>query len=242
MYSSRRLEELVRVPGARQRAPLARGLSRLPARPTAKYPSHKRRRRAVRAAIFSTVKENVASRPPRARERQEEKMSTVIEPNASQGSPSAFEITGAAPAAAEVIGLNARRVIAKRYSLKDSQGEPIEEWPDIVRRVVGHVAQAETRPRQARRVLPDDGGHHAPPRVRPEHALPRQRGQALGAARRLLRPRRARLHRRHHEDRDRRRHHPPDGRRHRLHLREAAPRRARWCARRTASPRAPCRS
>jgi ribonucleoside-diphosphate reductase alpha chain len=70
-------------------------------------------------------------------------MSTVIEPNASQGSPSAFEITGAAPAA-EVIGLNARRVIAKRYSLKDHHGEAIEEWPDIVRRVVGHVSQAET--------------------------------------------------------------------------------------------------
>ena len=60
-------------------------------------------------------------------------MSTVIEPNAPQGSPSAFEITGAAPAA-EVIGLNARRVIAKRYSLKDPQGNAIEEWPDIVRR------------------------------------------------------------------------------------------------------------
>jgi ribonucleoside-diphosphate reductase alpha chain len=71
-------------------------------------------------------------------------MSTVIEPNAPQGSPSSFEITGAAPAAAEVIGLNARRVIAKRYSLKDSKGEPIEEWADIVRRVVGHVSQAES--------------------------------------------------------------------------------------------------
>jgi ribonucleoside-diphosphate reductase alpha chain len=71
-------------------------------------------------------------------------MSTVIEPNAPQGSPSAFEITGATPAPAEILGLNARRVIAKRYSLKDPQGEPIEEWPDIVRRVVGHVARAET--------------------------------------------------------------------------------------------------
>lgn len=70
-------------------------------------------------------------------------MSTVIEPNAAQGSPSSFEITGAAPAAAETLGLNARRVIAKRYSLKDAQGEPIEEWADIVRRVVGHVSQAE---------------------------------------------------------------------------------------------------
>ncbi|MFL6284616.1 MAG: adenosylcobalamin-dependent ribonucleoside-diphosphate reductase [Pyrinomonadaceae bacterium] len=72
-------------------------------------------------------------------------MSTVIEPNAPQGSPSAFEFAGAATAAAaEVIGLNARRVIAKRYSLKNPQGEPIEEWPDIVRRVVGHVSQAES--------------------------------------------------------------------------------------------------
>ena len=42
------------------------------------------------------------------------------------------------------LGLNARRVISKRYSLKDSHGEPIEEWPDVVRRVVGHVSLAET--------------------------------------------------------------------------------------------------
>src|ERR1043165_3372027 len=71
-------------------------------------------------------------------------MSTVIEPNAQQGSSVAFEITGARPAPADTLGLNARRVIAKRYSLKDSHGEAIEEWPDIVRRVVGHVSQAET--------------------------------------------------------------------------------------------------
>ena len=71
-------------------------------------------------------------------------MSTVVEPNAPQGNPSAFEITGATPAPAAELGLNARRVIAKRYSLKDAQGNAIEEWSDIVRRVVGHVAQAET--------------------------------------------------------------------------------------------------
>jgi ribonucleoside-diphosphate reductase alpha chain len=45
---------------------------------------------------------------------------------------------------AAAVGAGARRVIAKRYSLKDAQGNPIEEWPDIVRRVVGHVAQAES--------------------------------------------------------------------------------------------------
>lgn len=44
------------------------------------------------------------------------------------------------------VGLNARRVISKRYSLKDEMGRPIEEWDDICVRVVSHVAQAETDP------------------------------------------------------------------------------------------------
>ncbi|HEV2860237.1 MAG TPA: adenosylcobalamin-dependent ribonucleoside-diphosphate reductase [Pyrinomonadaceae bacterium] len=72
-------------------------------------------------------------------------MSTAIEPNAPQGTPVSLNITGAAAApAAEQLGLNAVRVIAKRYSLKDHAGNAIEEWPDIVRRVVGHVSAAET--------------------------------------------------------------------------------------------------
>jgi ribonucleoside-diphosphate reductase alpha chain len=41
------------------------------------------------------------------------------------------------------MGLNAKRVISKRYSLKDEKGRALEEWPDIVRRVVGHVSRAE---------------------------------------------------------------------------------------------------
>ncbi len=41
------------------------------------------------------------------------------------------------------LGLNAKRVISKRYSLKDAKARPLEEWPDIVRRVVGHVSAAE---------------------------------------------------------------------------------------------------
>lgn len=41
------------------------------------------------------------------------------------------------------LGLNAKRVISKRYSLKDAKGRGLEEWPDIVRRVVGHVSAAE---------------------------------------------------------------------------------------------------
>lgn len=45
-------------------------------------------------------------------------------------------------------GLNARRVISKRYSLKDAKGRPIEEWNDIVRRVVGHVSAAEKDPKK----------------------------------------------------------------------------------------------
>ncbi len=71
-------------------------------------------------------------------------MSTVIEPNSSRGSATTVGLAGARPASSEILGLNARRVIAKRYSLKDPQGNPIEEWPDIVRRVVGHVSTAET--------------------------------------------------------------------------------------------------
>ncbi|HEX8098471.1 MAG TPA: ribonucleotide reductase N-terminal alpha domain-containing protein, partial [Pyrinomonadaceae bacterium] len=67
-------------------------------------------------------------------------MSTVIGPKGSTAVPSST------PSVKErqPLGLNARRVISKRYSLKDAQGNAIEEWPDIVRRVVGHVSRAET--------------------------------------------------------------------------------------------------
>ena len=52
----------------------------------------------------------------------------------------------AGPAAAGTMGINAQRVVAKRYSLKDLQGNPLEQWEDIVKRVVSHVAKAETNP------------------------------------------------------------------------------------------------
>src|SRR5678816_2717378 len=42
------------------------------------------------------------------------------------------------------LGLNAKKVVSKRYSLKDSKGQPFEQWEDIVNRVVGHVSKAET--------------------------------------------------------------------------------------------------
>jgi hypothetical protein len=58
-------------------------------------------------------------------------MSTVIEPNARG--------RAADP------GLNARRVISKRYSLKDAAGDPLEDWEAVVRRVVTHVCMAEPR-------------------------------------------------------------------------------------------------
>ena len=44
------------------------------------------------------------------------------------------------------LGLNATKVVSKRYSVKDLQGHPTERWPDIVKRVVDHVSQAETDP------------------------------------------------------------------------------------------------
>ncbi|HKY45696.1 MAG TPA: hypothetical protein VJM50_21580, partial [Pyrinomonadaceae bacterium] len=36
------------------------------------------------------------------------------------------------------LGINARKVLSKRYSMKDLKGVPFEEWADIVTRVVGH--------------------------------------------------------------------------------------------------------
>jgi ribonucleoside-diphosphate reductase alpha chain len=78
------------------------------------------------------------------------KMSTVIDPNThNQNAASAQAAPATAPERqGQPLGLNAKRVISKRYSLKDAQGRPIEEWPDIVRRVVGHVSFAETDPQK----------------------------------------------------------------------------------------------
>jgi ribonucleoside-diphosphate reductase alpha chain len=42
------------------------------------------------------------------------------------------------------LGLNAQKVVAKRYSLKDEEGNPIESWKDIVARVVARIASVET--------------------------------------------------------------------------------------------------
>src|SRR5437660_2353240 len=46
------------------------------------------------------------------------------------------------------LGLNARKVVAKRYSLKDAKGNSLEGWKDIVARVVAHFSVAETDPAQ----------------------------------------------------------------------------------------------
>src|SRR5688572_1098053 len=76
-------------------------------------------------------------------------MSTVFEP-ATTGAFVARSSGNAAGAATGrdivPLGVNAQKVIAKRYSLKDEHGEPLETWEDIVRRVVGHVSRAETDP------------------------------------------------------------------------------------------------
>lgn len=42
------------------------------------------------------------------------------------------------------LGHNAQKVARKRYSITDSNGQPLEQWSHIVNRVVNHVAQAET--------------------------------------------------------------------------------------------------
>ncbi|MBK8466502.1 MAG: adenosylcobalamin-dependent ribonucleoside-diphosphate reductase [Chloracidobacterium sp.] len=76
-------------------------------------------------------------------------MSTVFE-SAKDGLRKKNSVgNGAGTASARNIaplGLNAQKVISKRYSLRDENGEPIEAWADIVNRVVGHVSKAETDP------------------------------------------------------------------------------------------------
>jgi ribonucleoside-diphosphate reductase alpha chain len=44
------------------------------------------------------------------------------------------------------LGVNATKVISKRYSLKDARAASLEEWSDIVARVVAHVSVAEADP------------------------------------------------------------------------------------------------
>src|SRR6185369_13228123 len=41
------------------------------------------------------------------------------------------------------LGFNAKKVARKRYSVKNLHGTPIEEWADIVSRVIDHVSKAE---------------------------------------------------------------------------------------------------
>src|SRR6186713_2487723 len=74
-------------------------------------------------------------------------MSTVFEPSKTGGFVAKNTGDGTGAAVGRVIpplGLNAQKVVAKRYSLKDEHGEPLETWADIVRRVVGHVSKAES--------------------------------------------------------------------------------------------------
>ncbi|MBK6589214.1 MAG: hypothetical protein IPG22_13055 [Acidobacteria bacterium] len=76
-------------------------------------------------------------------------MSTVFESAISTFLDKNGVGTGAGTATAREfvpLGLNAQKVVSKRYALKDEHGEPLETWNDIVRRVVGHVSKAETEP------------------------------------------------------------------------------------------------
>jgi ribonucleoside-diphosphate reductase alpha chain len=75
-------------------------------------------------------------------------MSTVFEPVVS-GKFVAKNGSGngnGVKSAEKPIGLNAQKVVSKRYSLKDLNSNAIETWGDIVRRVVGHVSTAEGDP------------------------------------------------------------------------------------------------
>ncbi len=86
--------------------------------------------------------------------RRKATMSTVLEPVVGGGFAPKNNGNGTGAATQkEVIplGLNAQKVVAKRYSLKDENGKAIETWADIVRRVVGHVSKAETDPQMRSR-------------------------------------------------------------------------------------------
>ncbi len=74
-------------------------------------------------------------------------MSTAIETGGRSIVSNGNGATGAAPGIeARPLGLNAQKVVAKRYAIKDEHGEALETWADIVRRVVGHVSRAEKDP------------------------------------------------------------------------------------------------
>lgn len=79
-------------------------------------------------------------------------MSTVFEPVVSgnfavtNGKTNGNGTGTAVKKEAKPLGLNAQKVVSKRYSLKDLQGNPIENWEDITRRVVGHVSTSERDP------------------------------------------------------------------------------------------------
>jgi ribonucleoside-diphosphate reductase alpha chain len=73
-------------------------------------------------------------------------MSTVLDKTNASTIASRNSSNGSAAAAGreyKPLGLNAQKVVAKRYAVKDEHGEPLETWNDIVRRVVGHVSQSE---------------------------------------------------------------------------------------------------
>jgi ribonucleoside-diphosphate reductase alpha chain len=76
-------------------------------------------------------------------------MSKVLEPSVGGGFAPKNNGNGTGTAAGREIrplGLNAQKVVAKRYATKNEFGEAIETWPDIVRRVVGHVSKSESDP------------------------------------------------------------------------------------------------
>jgi ribonucleoside-diphosphate reductase alpha chain len=81
-------------------------------------------------------------------------MSTVFEPVVSGGvvakngksNGNGNNHGTAAKREVKPIGLNGQKVVGKRYSLKDMNGEPLETWSDIARRVVGYVSKAESDP------------------------------------------------------------------------------------------------
>ncbi len=73
-------------------------------------------------------------------------MSAAFEKTIATGNLGTNGTKGHSKAEFKPLGLNAQKVVAKRYSSKDEKGEPTETWNDIVKRVVRHVSTAESDP------------------------------------------------------------------------------------------------
>jgi ribonucleoside-diphosphate reductase alpha chain len=98
--------------------------------------------------VFALMAMMLAVRIPPGKRGKIKEMSSAIDPYIGFASIEKGPSTAGTSTAREYapLGLNAQKVVAKRYSLRDEKGKPIEVWEDIVRRVAGYVSRVEGDP------------------------------------------------------------------------------------------------